>query len=156
MAAIAVERATAPTADVKILVDELQAELAVHYPPEQQHGLSLAAIFVPHVRFFVARLDGTPVGCGGVALCDGFAEVKRMYVRSSVRGRGVAEALLARIEDEARAAGASSLKLETGDRQAAAMRFYERLGFRRCGAFGEYAAMPPHAIAASVFYEKPL
>jgi len=34
-----------------------------------------------HVRFFVASLDGEPVGCAGVALFEGFAEVKRMYVR---------------------------------------------------------------------------
>ena len=34
------------------------------------------------------------------------------------------------------------------------VRFYERAGFRHCGAFGAYAAMPRSAIKTSVFYEK--
>jgi hypothetical protein len=46
------------------------------------------------------------------------------------------------------------LRLETGDLQLAAMRFYQKCGFRRCGAFGDYAAMPPASIASSVFFEK--
>jgi len=36
------------------------------------------------------------------------------------------------------------------------MRFYEREGYAKCSAFGPYAAMPPNAIATSVFYEKVL
>jgi putative acetyltransferase len=48
------------------------------------------------------------------------------------------------------------LRLETGIHQAAAIGLYEGYGFRRCGAFGHYAGLPPHRIAASVFYEKPL
>ncbi|MCW5806691.1 MAG: GNAT family N-acetyltransferase [Deltaproteobacteria bacterium] len=97
-----------------------------------------------------------PAGCGGVALLDGFAEVKRMYVRATARGRGIAETILARIEAAARDAGYATLRLETGDRQVAAMKFYERAGFRRCAAFGAYAAMPAHAISTSVFFEKSL
>ena len=64
---ILVERATTPTAEVRALVGELDAELSRHYPPEQRHGLKLDAIFRPHVLFFVARLDGIATGCGGVA-----------------------------------------------------------------------------------------
>jgi putative acetyltransferase len=109
-----------------------------------------------HVRFFLARLGGAAVGCGGVALFSDFAEVKRMYVRDIARGRGVAQAMLARFEAEALDAGLALLRLETGVRQVAALRVYERAGFRRCEAFGAYAAMAPQAIATSVFFEKPL
>ena len=119
-------------------------------------GLALEAIFQPHIRFFLARLRGAAVGCGGVALFSDFAEVKRMYVRDAARGRGVADAILARIEQEVRDAGISTLRLETGVHQEAAMRFYARAGFRRCQAFGDYTVMPPHAIATSVFLEKQL
>jgi putative acetyltransferase len=77
-----------------------------------------------------------------------------MYVRDAARGRGVARALLARIESEAQAAGLSVLRLETGDQQEAAMRVYTRAGFGRCPPFGEYARMSPAAIATSLFYEK--
>jgi putative acetyltransferase len=154
MATIAIEQAVAATEDVRALVAELDAELGAEYPPEQRHGLSIDAIFQPHVRFFVARLDGAAVGCGGVALYDGFGEVKRMYVRPQVRGSAVAAALLRRIEAEACAAGRTLVRLETGTRQLAALRFYERSGYRRCDAFGAYATMPPHKIATSVFFEK--
>jgi putative acetyltransferase len=151
---IAIERVTTSTEEVRALVGELEATLAAGYTAEQRHGLALDAIFQPHIRFFVARLDGVAVGCGGVALFDDFAEVKRMYVRKSARGRGVSQAVLARIEDEVRAAGLAMLRLETGDRQVAAMRMYERAGFARCAAFGDYAAMPAAAVVTSVFYEK--
>lgn len=136
------------------MIDELDRELAQDYPPEQQHGLSLDAIFQPGVLFFVARLDGVAVGCGGVALFPTFGEVKRMYVRRQVRGRGIAQALLARIESEAQRCGLDVLRLETGERQPAAIRLYERAGYRRCEAFGDYLAMTPPEIELSVFFEK--
>jgi putative acetyltransferase len=82
------------------------------------------------------------------------AEVKRMYVRPRARGRDVAQRILARLEDEARARGATRLVLETGDVQHAALRFYGRAGFTRCAAFGRYATMPRRAIERSVFLEK--
>ena len=149
---------TAPTAteEVRALVGELETVLAAEYSPEQRHGLSVEAIFQPHIRFFLARLGGTAVGCGGVALFSGFAEVKRMYVRDVARGQGVADAILARIEQEVRDAGLSLLRLETGDRQLAAMRFYERAGFVRCPMFGDYVGMARQSIATSVFLEKGL
>jgi putative acetyltransferase len=77
-----------------------------------------------------------------------------MYVRETARGRGVADAILVRIEQEARSAGLPLLRLETGTRQIAAMRLYARMGFRECPAFGDYALMTPNAIAGSVFLEK--
>src|SRR5215472_9505685 len=153
---IRIEIAPTATEEVRALVDELETLLSAAYPPEQRHGLTLDAIFQPHIRFFLARLRGAVVGCGGVALFADFAEVKRMYVRDAARGQGVAQALLAQIEAVAREAGLPMLRLETGDRQEAAMRLYTRAGFRRCDAFGAYASMASAAIATSVFFEKPL
>jgi putative acetyltransferase len=153
---ITIERVTVPTDDVRTLISELQHVLGAEYPPEQQHGLSLDAIFQPHIQFFVAHGDTGAVGCAGVALFADLAEVKRMYVRPAARGQGVAEVLLGRIEAAVRAAGLVRLCLETGDRQLAAMRVYARAGFARCAAFGHYAAMPPEKIAASIFFEKHL
>jgi putative acetyltransferase len=153
---IELKQLSGPTPEAAALIAELDGVLGAVYQPEQRHGLSIEQVFEPHVRFFVARLDGEAVGCGAVALFDGYAEVKRMYTRESVRGRGVGKALLAHIEQEARAANRRMLRLETGTLQAAAIRLYEQYGFRPCGAFGHYAALPPHRIATSLFYEKPL
>jgi putative acetyltransferase len=151
---IAIEQLSGPTPDAAALIAELDAVLGAVYLPEQRHGHSIEQVFEPHVRFFIARLDGEAVGCGAVALFEGYAEVKRMYTRE--RGRGVGKALLAHIEQDARAAGKPMLRLETGTLQAAAIRLYERAGFRSCNAFGPYATLPPHRIATSLFYEKPL
>ena len=153
---IAIDLVSSATDEVRILVDELEAVLAAEYPPEQRHGLSLDAIFKRHIKFFVARVDGAAAGCGGVAFFDGFAEVKRMYARERFRGTGVAAAVLTRLENEARAAGYAILRLETGTNQLAALHFYQREGFRPCPVFGDYAAMPPQAIATSIFLEKRL
>ena len=153
---IAVEYAPAPTDEVRALVDELEAELAALYKPEQRHGLALDELFQPHIRFFVARLDGEAAGCGGIAFFSDFAEVKRMYVRPASRGRGVADVIMARLEQEARDKGYRLLKLEGGTLSFAANRFYHRVGFRDCPPFEPYASMPAHAIETSVFMAKTL
>jgi putative acetyltransferase len=156
MSFIHIERVNAITDDVRALIYELDRGLAVAYPPEQLHGLTLNSLFEPHVQFFIARLDDVAVGCGGIAFFDGFAEVKRMFVREASRGDGVAQALLSYIEDVARAAGVMTLRLETGVRQPAAIRLYERVGFRPCAAFDPYTTMASPAIKNSLFYEKQL
>jgi putative acetyltransferase len=155
-AEVDIERVATATRDVRELIGELDQVLAAEYLPEQRHGLAFETLFQPHIRFFVARLNGAAIGCCGIALFDDFAEVKRMYVRETGHGRGVAQALLTRIETEARVAGCVVLRLETGERQAAALRFYARAGFTPCAAFGDYAAMRPEAIATSIFMEKRL
>ncbi len=151
---ITVEQATTPTDDVRALIGALNIELAQGYEPHQQHGLSLDKLFQPNIAFFIARAGAEAVACGGVAFDDGFAEVKRMYVRPVARGTGVAQAVLARLEQEARAKGYRHLMLETGDDLAAAHRLYERAGFRRCEVFGPYRTMRPHQIERSWFFEK--
>jgi len=153
---LALERATAPTPEIVALLGALNTALDVGYAPEQKHALSVDQLFQPNIRFFVARLDGAAVACGGIGLYDGYAELKRMYAKPEVRGKGVAKAVLARLEAEARGAGLTLIRIETGNLQHEAMRFYEREGYVKCAAFGPYAAMPPNAIATSVFYEKRL
>lgn len=153
---IAIEQLTALTPEAAALLAELDRDLGGSYSAEQQHGLRPEALFQLNIHFFVARADGAAVACGGVALYDGFAEVKRMFTDEAARGRGVAKALLARLETVAREAGMPLLRLETGIHQLDAIAFYERMGFELCDAFGDYAAMTPSQIETSLFYEKRL
>jgi putative acetyltransferase len=153
---ILIERAEKPTDAVRALVTELNEVLGAMYEPHQRHGLRLEQLFEPHIRFFVARLDGAAMGCGGVALYEDYAEVKRMYTRPAARGRGLAKALLRHIEEGARAAQRRVLRLETGDRLWEAIGLYESVGFRRRGSFGPYALMPLRNIETSLFFEKTL
>ncbi len=126
------------------------------YPPEQRHGFAIEALLQPDIRFFLARDTRSIIGCCGVAFDDGYAELKRMFVRDAARETGVADALLAHIEAVTRARDIACLRLETGARQIAALRFYERAGFVRRNAFGTYVTLTPEAIATSIFMEKRL
>ena len=154
--AVTLKQVTGPTAEIRRLVAALDGELSEGYPPEQQHGLKMDEIFEPHVRFIVAHLGNEAVGCGAVALLDGYAEIKRMYTQPAARGHGVARAILQRLEDEARQAGTRCLRLETGDVLTPAIALYEAAGFRPCDAFGDYLTKPRHTIARSRFFEKRL
>ncbi|MBX3314876.1 MAG: GNAT family N-acetyltransferase [Actinobacteria bacterium] len=100
---------------------------------------------------FLVGYDGDEaVGCGGVKrFSDGIGEIKRMYVVPDRRGSGVAQTLLAALEDEARRLGYGTLRLDTGDRQPGARRLYERAGFRE---IDNYNGNP----AAAYFGEKHL
>ena len=126
---ITIERVIQATPEVHDLIGELNDVLGVVYGAHQRHGLTIEQLFEPNVHFFLARLDGLAVGCGGVAVFDDYAEVKRMYTRPATRGRGVAKALLCRIENEVRGANKSILRLETGTHQQEAIGLYERMGF---------------------------
>jgi putative acetyltransferase len=154
VADLTIERVSGPSDEIRELIDELNVALSGPYLPEQHHSVPFEQLFDGSVRFFVARLDGVAVGCGGVALDDGFAEVKRMYTRPTVRRQGVARSVLQRLEEEAKGAGYSILRLETGMYQDEANAFYSREGFEECDAFGVYAAMTAREIETSLFYEK--
>ena len=151
---LTIERVSVATDEIRQLVSELDRALTGPYLPEQHHSVPFEQLFDGSVTFFAVRIDGVAVGCGGVAFDDGFAEVKRMFTRPAARRQGVARAVLRVLEGEAKRAGYSVLRLETGMYQAEAIAFYPREGFEECDAFGDYASMTPREIETSVFYEK--
>lgn len=120
------------------LLAEAQALQAATYAPENNHSLPTDALAAPDIRFFAAREGDAVLGVGALAIRDGYGEVKAMFTSGAARGKGVAAALLRMIEDTAREEGLTRLNLETGEELAAAVRLYERFGFTRCGAFGDY------------------
>ncbi len=71
---IVVEQAAGPTPEIGELIAELDAVLGAVYEPEQRHGLSIDQVCQPNLRFFVARLADGAVGCGAVALFEGYGE----------------------------------------------------------------------------------
>ena len=142
----------ADSADAVALIDELEAYLIPLSPPESRHGYSIDKLIAQGVSFFIARKDGAAAGCGGVQFfAEGYAELKRIYVRPAFRGLGLAKQLIARLEDHARAHGILLMRLETGVAQVEANGLYERLGYRLTGPFGAYH-LDPH----SRYYEKRL
>jgi putative acetyltransferase len=140
------------TADARILITELEAQLAPLYPRESRHGLSVEQLIAEAVAFFLLRSDGIPAGCGGVKLFGtAYGELKRMYVRPQFRGSGFGKLMLNHLADYARAQGVVLLRLETGIHQQGAIALYERMGFQRIPPFGAYKEDP-----LSRFYEKRL
>lgn len=133
-------------AELLAALDEYQSGL---YPPTSTHLLPAAEL--AQGVFLGAFADGRLVGCGGYVRHDGYGELKRMFVRPEARGRCVGELLLAELERRAQAEGVTVLRLETGVRQPAAIRLYERAGYVRRGPFGGYTDEP-----LSVFMEKRL
>lgn len=119
---------------------------------ESGAGVAHPPVYPVHdgCRYVVAVSGGRAVGCGGVQALDAdTAELKRMYVHPDFRGRGIARRLVAALEELARAAGHSVLRLETGDYLPAAIGLYTSLGYRPIPVFGEYVGNPH-----SVCFEK--
>jgi len=144
------ERPDSP--DARILIDELEAELAAHYPKESRHGYSVDKLIAQGVAFFLVRRESRPAGCGGIQLYGKeYGELKRMYVRPQYRGLGLSKQMLEHLASHARSNGVSLLRLETGIHQLAAIGLYETMGFRIVPPFGEYRVDP-----LSRFYEKKL
>ena len=138
--------------EILAMLEEGERYGASLYPAESNHFVPVDELRQENVRFVVARGEGREaLGIGAVVMQGEWAEVKRMWVAPSARGRGVSKAILADLEALARTAGVGVLRLETGVENREALALYERTGFTRCGPFAGYAEDP-----LSVFMEKRL
>lgn len=93
------------------------------------------AYSAPRSAYFVVERDGVVLGGGGVAQLEGgdagTCELRKMYFLPEARGLGAGAATMAHCLDAARGFGFSRCYLETLTGMDAAMRLYERSGFRR-------------------------
>jgi len=105
----------------------------------------------PGGRLLLARDDGRAVGC--VALRDlgqGVCEMKRLYVDPACQAKGVGKSLVLALIAEAKKAGYSKMRLDTGPKQIEAQALYQRIGF----SFIEpYSEMPDELRSWLVFME---
>lgn len=147
MLTIAIESPLSP--DGLALLAGSDIALAEVFAPEENFTLDPEELAVPAIRFFVARSGGVPVGCVALLHCGDFGEVKRLFVAPAGRGLGVARALMAALEADAKAQGLAEVLLETSDRLVPALALYTSLGYRVRGRFGTYDDHP-----ASLFMGK--
>lgn len=113
-----------PASDAE--VDELLAE-------DPLDGLA-----PPAGVFVLATVNGRVAGCAGLRLQDGgFAEAKRVYVYPHARGRGLARAVMAHLEELATAHGRTALRLDTHSDLTEARSLYAALGYRETAAFND-------------------
>jgi GNAT superfamily N-acetyltransferase len=124
------------------LIAAMVAEMATLYGPIDGPGTPTARaeeMGPPHGMFLVGfDDDDSPVCAGGVKrLGDGVAEIKRMYVVPSARGRGVARALLTALEDAAHDLGYTTVRLDTGVHQPHAKALYASAGYREVADYND-------------------
>ncbi len=135
---IEIKRTNAANPDFIALVKELDAYLAItdgddHDFYDQYNKLDA----IKHV--LVAYIDKEAVGCGAIKKFDNTTmEIKRMYVKPNNRGAGIADMIIAELEDWAREMDYERCVLETGERQVAAVQFYHKTGYTRAENYGQY------------------
>lgn len=96
------------------------------------------AYSAPRSAYFVLEREGRVIGGGGVAPLEGgdadTCELRKMYFLPEARGLGAGRALMMLCLDSARRFGFKRCYLETLRGMDAAIRLYERAGFRRLSA----------------------
>ena len=103
-----------------------------YFDPELEH-LSRYYNSVPDKRvYFVAlNTEGELVGGVGIAEFDGIencAELQKLYVDDSVKGKAYGKELMRLAENWARSAGYNNLYLETHTNLSVALNLYEKMG----------------------------
>jgi len=104
-------RVEAPTsADARVCFRRYFQELSERFDggfdPDRSNPAQDEDMTPPAGFFVMARLNGRPAGCGVLKIGDGaIGEIKRMWTAPSARGKGVARAVLRKLEASAREVG---------------------------------------------------
>jgi GNAT superfamily N-acetyltransferase len=102
----------------------------------------------PSGRLLLAWMDRQPVGCVALRrIEDGLCEMKRLYLKPSMRRDGAGRRLALTLIQEARALGYRRMRLDTLPIMKAAVNLYRSLGFQ---------SIPPyrdHPIEGALYLE---
>ena len=106
-----------------------------YFDPELEH-LSSYYNSNPDKRTYFVALDteNELIGGVGIAEFDGMencAELQKLYLNDSVKGKGYGKELMKIAEDWARSAGYKNLYLETHTNLSVALNLYEKMGFQQ-------------------------
>jgi GNAT superfamily N-acetyltransferase len=121
---------------------------------------SLAPALERDVLCWIAEEDGALLGSVQLGPCHKAngrhrAELQKLMVHRSARGRGIASLLLAEAEHAALADDRWLLVLDTED-GSSAEHLYQRRGWQRAGALPDYARSPDGRLHPTVLYWKRL
>jgi len=84
----------------------------------------------PSGRLLLAYCEGRLAGCGALKRADDrVCEMKRLFVRSEFRGRGIGKKLARALAEEATSAGYTDIRLDTLPTMTEAIALYRSIGF---------------------------
>ena len=150
--AIAVEPpdSAAARACLRVYFAELAERFEGGFDPGKGGAAADLAMAEPTGRFLIARIDGQPVGCGGLKrIGPGIGEIKRMWVDRQARGLGIARRLLDALEAEAGRMQLHRIRLDTNGALGEAQAMYRKAGYVEIDRYNDN----PYA---QVFFEKVL
>jgi GNAT superfamily N-acetyltransferase len=134
-------RTNSDNSDFRELVRLLDADLQIR--DGDDHSFYAQFNKVNKIRHVVvAYEDGEAVGCGAIKEYEsGAAEIKRMFVRTERRGRGIAKSILSELEMWANELDFSECILETGLKQPEAIALYRKSGYETIPNYGQYSGV---------------
>ncbi len=124
--------------EVQDLITKLNTFNLSLYSADNCHLESPEQLIKNKTTMVGAYLGGRLTGMGALKQMDGYAEIKRMFVEPEQRGKGIAEKILTTLEEIASTNGNTIVRLETGSKHTAALKFYTRMGYYRIKQFGDY------------------
>lgn len=118
--------------------DELAARFESGFDPDQGGAADDAEMQPPKGFFVVARLDGEPVGCGGMKRLDATTgEIKRVWTARSARGQGVARRIVHALEALAQSSGVTTVRLDTNKSLTEAQAMYRKSGYTEIARYND-------------------
>lgn len=116
--------------------DELSRVFENGFDPGQSLPAHDADMRPPLGAFLVASTTGEVVAGGAVkTIAPGVGSLKRMWVAGSVRGLGIGRRMLTALENEARALGLTTIRLETNRALTDAIQLYRSSGYEEVAPF---------------------
>ena len=134
-------RTTSENEDFRSLVNRLDRELAIRDGDDHAFYSQFNKLdTIKHA--VVAYIDKEAVGCGAIRpFDDASVEVKRMFVPTEHRGRGIAKDILKELESWAVELSFKRCILETGLKQPEAIALYTKSGYISIPNYGQYQGM---------------
>jgi DNA-binding MarR family transcriptional regulator/GNAT superfamily N-acetyltransferase len=117
---------------------ELDRRFDAGFDPNRGISAEPEELRPPAGLLLVASLRSEPIGCGALKFHrDEPTEIKRMWVDATARGLGIGRRLLAELEAQATANGASVVRLETNRALVEAISMYRAAGYTEVAAFND-------------------
>ena len=135
---VRIVRTNSDNKDFRELVHFLDMELSERDGDE--HSFYAQYNKIDKIKYAVVTyLNNIPVGCGAIKeYSNDTMEVKRMYVLTEFRSKGIGGIILKELESWAAELNFSNLILETGKKQPEAIRLYQKNNYSVIPNYGQY------------------